>query len=84
MYQKDTSQNSFKRHVDNSFAINQIIRRFADGDRVHYADIGDVFLDDSGHLPEAIMPDALHLSEEGYERWANAIEPMLQELGGWK
>ena len=68
----------------NNVAINQIIRRFADGDRVHYADIGDIFLEDDGHLPKSIMPDALHLSEEGYERWANAIEPMLQELGGWK
>ena len=67
----------------NNVAINQIIRRFADGDRVHYADIGDVFLEENGHLPASIMPDALHLNEEGYERWAAAIEPLLQELGGW-
>ena len=68
----------------NNIAINQIIRRFADKERVHYADIGDVFLEEDGHLPASIMPDALHLNEEGYERWANAIEPMLQELGGWE
>ena len=44
-------------------------------------DIGDVFLDEDGTLPESIMPDALHLSPEGYRRWAEAIEPKLKELG---
>ena len=28
-----------------------------------------------------IAPDFLHLSPEGYRRWANAIEPTLKELG---
>ena len=65
----------------NNIAINQMIRRYADGDRVRYADIGDVFLEDDGSLPASIMPDALHLSEEGYKRWAETIEPMLKELG---
>ncbi len=74
-----------KKHFDekrlNNIAINQMIRRFADGERVHYTDIGDVFLNSDGTLPESIMPDALHLSEEGYERWAGAIEPILKDLG---
>jgi lysophospholipase L1-like esterase len=34
-----------------------------------------------GTLPQAIMPDFLHLSPEGYQRWAEAIEPTLKELG---
>ncbi|MDC0935248.1 hypothetical protein OAS39_03100 [Pirellulales bacterium] len=46
----------------------------ADGERVHWLDIADVFLEDDDTLSAAIMPDALHLSEEGYE-------PKLQELG---
>ena len=65
----------------NNLAIKQIIRRFADGDRVHYLDIGNAFLEDDSSLPESIMPDALHLSEEGYRRWAAALEPKLKELG---
>ena len=65
----------------NNVAINQLIRRFADGQQVHYADIGDVFLNPDGTLPESVMPDALHLSEEGYERWADAIEPLIKNLG---
>jgi len=65
----------------NNIAINDRLRLMADGERVHWLDIGHVFLEDDGHLPEDIMPDALHLSEQGYERWAEALEPKLKELG---
>ena len=65
----------------NNVAINQRIRKFHDGERVHYLDIGSVFLEEDGTLSPKIMPDALHLSPEGYKRWAEAIEPKLQELG---
>jgi len=65
----------------NNIAINQIVRRFADGERVHYLDIGDVFMEPDGSLAKEIMPDALHLSEAGYRRWAVALEPKLKELG---
>lgn len=65
----------------NNIAINQSIRRFADGDKVHFLEIGDAFLEPDGSLAPEIMPDALHLSEEGYERWAKSLEPKLVELG---
>ncbi len=65
----------------NNVAINQRIRRLHDGDRVHYLDIGSVFLEDDASLSPKIMPDALHLSPEGYKRWAEAIEPKLKEMG---
>ena len=65
----------------NNIGINQITRRFADGQRVHYLDIGDAFLEPDGTLSKEIMPDALHLSEAGYRRWAAALEPMLKQLG---
>jgi N-acetylglucosamine-6-sulfatase len=61
--------------------INQIIRRLADNDRVHYMDLGDHFLQSDGDLPASIMPDALHLNEDGYRIWAEAMEPKLKELG---
>ena len=50
----------------NNIAINQIIRRYADGDRVHYLEVGDQFLEPDGSISEEIMPDLLHLSGEGY------------------
>ena len=65
----------------NNIAINQRIRRLHDGDRVHYLDIGSTFLESDGTLSPEVMPDALHLSPEGYKRWAEAIEPKLKQLG---
>lgn len=65
----------------NNLAINQRIRRLADGQRVQYLEIGQTFLEEDGTIRTEIMPDRLHLSEEGYERWAAALEPKLVELG---
>ncbi len=65
----------------NNIAINQFIRRFADGQRVFYQDIGHVFLAEDGTLPKEIMPDYLHPNAKGYELWAEAIEPTLKKLG---
>lgn len=61
-------------------ATNAILRGFADGRTVHYLDIGAKFLQPDGTLPREIMPDVLHLSEKGYEIWAEAIEPKVKEL----
>jgi N-acetylglucosamine-6-sulfatase len=65
----------------NNIAINQIIRRYADDSTVFYRDIGAAFLAPDGALPKSMMPDFLHLSEQGYRRWAEAIEPTLRQLG---
>ncbi len=74
-------QNAFDPKRLNNTAINQIIRRFDDGERVHYMDIADSFLASDGSLSREIMPDLLHLNEEGYRRWATSIESKLKELG---
>lgn len=42
---------------------------------VHFLDISDKFLEKEGTISKEIMPDYLHLSEKGYEIWAEAIEP---------
>ena len=65
----------------NNIAINDQIRKFADGKRVHYLDIGHVFLESDGSISKETMPDYLHLSADGYQRWADALEPKLVELG---
>lgn len=56
----------------------------ADGKMVFSMDIGDSFLEPDGTLTKEIMPDSLHLSEEGYRRWAAAIESKVKELLGEK
>lgn len=65
----------------NNIGINQIIRRFADGEKVRYLDIGDRFLAEDGALLEELMPDFLHPNANGYRIWAEALEPTLEELG---
>lgn len=60
--------------------INALIAKFDDGKTVKFLDIGDKFLDSKGSLQKKIMPDYLHLSEDGYKIWANAVEKPLQDL----
>jgi len=61
-------------------AVNQEIARLHDGKRVFFLDIGKRFLQEDGTLTEEIMPDLLHLSERGYEIWAEAIIERVREL----
>jgi len=42
--------------------------------RVHFLDISDKFLEKDGTISKEIMPDFLHLSEKGYQIWADAIQ----------
>jgi lysophospholipase L1-like esterase len=60
--------------------INEIISRLDERERVHYLDIGDVFLDGDGNIPAEVMSDGLHPGPEGYRRWAEAVEAPLAEL----
>ncbi len=64
--------------------VNQILNRLHDGEHVWFVDFGYKFVDDSGVIPKSLMPDSLHLSPEGYEIWARAIEPKLVKLLGEK
>lgn len=46
--------------------------------RYHVNDLGDRFVTTDGRIPKAIMPDFLHLSNTGYEMWADALVPILK------
>jgi lysophospholipase L1-like esterase len=61
--------------------VNQALAKLADGKMVHYLDFGSQLIEADGSISKKVMPDALHLSEAGYELWAKAIEPKLKELG---
>jgi lysophospholipase L1-like esterase len=60
--------------------VNSKIAKLDDKKMVKYLDIGEKFLDKDGELSKDIMPDYLHLSEKGYQIWADAIAPSLEEL----
>lgn len=60
--------------------INAIISKLDDGKMVFYKDIGEKFLTSDGGLSREVMPDLLHLSEKGYQIWADAIKEDLEKL----
>lgn len=60
--------------------VNAGIAKLGDGKAVHWLDIATVFMEADGTLNKEVMPDFLHLSGEGYRRWAEAIRQPLAEL----
>ena len=62
--------------------INQVLRKLADNQSVFWVDLGSRFLNSDGTIPGDLMPDYLHLSEKGYEIWAQAIERRLSSIIG--
>jgi lysophospholipase L1-like esterase len=60
--------------------VNAIIAKLDDGKHVFFLDIGDKFVSGPGPISAEIMPDFLHLSEKGYQIWADAISLKLTEL----
>ncbi len=60
--------------------INTVIAKLDDGKMVRYLDIGPKFLEADGTLSRSIMPDLLHPSERGYQIWADAMNPTLDEM----
>ena len=62
--------------------INQALAKLDDGKNIFSVDFGSQLIEADGSISKAVMPDHLHLSEHGYEIWAQAIEPKLKELLG--
>lgn len=60
--------------------INSIIAKLDDGDKVHYLDIGKVFLDATGAIPLDVMSDGLHPTTKGYQLWAEAVNEPFAAL----
>ncbi len=60
-------------------SINQIIAGLNDGKKVVYIDFGNRLLEPDGTLTRAVMPDFLHPSPKGYEIWADAIAPLIEQ-----
>ena len=60
--------------------VNRLIKKLADDKTIYFLDIGPALLEADGTLTHEVMPDLLHPSEQGYARWARAMQPKLQEL----
>lgn len=59
---------------------NRMLATWARANRVTFLDIGRVFLDADGNIPDEVMPDKLHPFALGYRLWAMAMEPTLARL----
>ncbi|HLP24123.1 MAG TPA: GDSL-type esterase/lipase family protein [Acidobacteriota bacterium] len=59
---------------------NAILAKLDDGKNVRFLDIGAKFLDADGKIPDAVMPDQLHPNVAGYQIWADAMRPLLEEM----
>jgi len=60
--------------------VNAAISTLDDGVGIFYLDLAAAFLEPDGSIAEDIMPDLLHPTTLGYERWAAAMDSVLQRL----
>lgn len=60
--------------------VNQALSQVPWNERVSFLRVADEFVRGDGSLDEAAMPDFLHFSQSGYERWARAISPAVTSL----
>lgn len=62
--------------------LNDQIATLDDKKNVRYLDIGAKLANPDGTLAKDVMPDFLHLSEKGYQIWADAMDPLFRQLLG--
>jgi beta-glucosidase len=62
-------------------AANALIAACADGRQVRWLDTGRCFMKpDNTDVDIGMMPDLLHPSPEGYQRWAQVLLPVVAEM----
>lgn len=61
---------------------SRLFSEIADNKWIYFMDINNKFLNKDGTLLKDIFPDNLHPNAQGYEIWAQAMEPTISELMG--
>lgn len=62
-------------------ATNQLIQKLADNQNVFYLDMGPAFTDADGNiLPQLFQPVLVHPNQQGYEVWAQTMNPYLDAI----
>lgn len=62
--------------------INARLAALADGERIVFLNINDRLADENGKLFDGVTNDGLHLSNQGYQIWADALKPLFTEWLG--
>jgi lysophospholipase L1-like esterase len=60
--------------------VNEKLAKLDDGNKTRFLDISDKFLNPDGVIRFSMMPDALHPTAKGYKLWAEAMQPLLDEM----
>jgi beta-glucosidase len=66
-----------ERRVKNG-RVNEIIKKYADGEKIVWLDFNDKLMEEDGTLSESVFPDFLHPNEIGYRVWAEAVKPFCE------
>ncbi len=60
--------------------VNEGLAKLDDGGKTRFLDIGDKFLGADGTISASVMHDFLHPTAAGYEIWADAMNPLLNQM----
>ena len=63
-------------------SINERLAKRADELGVRFIDLRDQLVDRDGRLYDGVTVDGLHLSVKGYDLWAAALKPLIEEVLG--
>jgi lysophospholipase L1-like esterase len=66
--------------VERAAATNQLVSKFADNRTVFYLDIAKKLVNSQGSNSLYVPPEYVHLTQKGYQIWAETIEPTLARL----
>ncbi len=77
-----SERGSAARRSATNLRAGELVARLADHRSVFFLDLNHVFLRLDGSIDPVLMPDLLHPSPLGAERWAEAMEPLLSSLLG--
>ena len=59
--------------------VNAALAKLDDGNTIRFLDITDKVLS-GGKIPADVMPDQLHPNAKGYQIWAEAMQPLLEQM----
>ena len=78
------NDNARNNHRIKNEKTNEIIKTYADGDKVIWCDFNDKFLEPGPDkvLPRSLMPDLLHPNHDGYLIWDAAVRPYFKKICG--
>jgi beta-glucosidase len=61
-------------------AVNERIQQLGNGADIRFVDIGAEFVDRDGNIVPDLMPDKVHPSAKGYDKWCEALESILPAM----